>query len=226
VKHAPVAPWYVGAASMPSYGKLSNSAIRRYGSPGHRVFADQADDSFFLDLRVFDLLYGVNLGETGTDSLSGYSVNTIALQERGLRRLTLVGMGLAGGLLPSPSALVVPLGAIAFGRTAFGVLLVIGYGAGRAATLIAVGYLIAKMPSRLGGLRTLASKRVPANLLANAPALTSPPGPGRRSRPRRAERSAADVTARPQPGGRCAGPARWWTGTAGGMPSGRISRHL
>src|SRR5262245_31433051 len=37
-------------------------------------------------------------------------------------------MGFAGGLVPSPSALVVLLGAIALGRTWFGVLLVVAYG--------------------------------------------------------------------------------------------------
>jgi hypothetical protein len=47
---------------------------------GWKSFAGQADDPFFLDLRVFDLLYGGNLGETGQDSLAGYNVNTIALQ--------------------------------------------------------------------------------------------------------------------------------------------------
>jgi hypothetical protein len=44
------------------------------------VFAGQADDPFFLDLRVFDLLYGGDLSETGRDTLAGYNVNTIALQ--------------------------------------------------------------------------------------------------------------------------------------------------
>ncbi|MEO7745557.1 MAG: DUF4331 domain-containing protein, partial [Actinomycetota bacterium] len=37
-------------------------------------------DPFFLDLRVFDLLYGANLSEAGADTLSGFNVNTIALQ--------------------------------------------------------------------------------------------------------------------------------------------------
>ena len=32
------------------------------------VFAGQADDPFFLDLRVFDLLYGGNLSEAGHDT--------------------------------------------------------------------------------------------------------------------------------------------------------------
>jgi ABC-type nickel/cobalt efflux system permease component RcnA len=75
-------------------------------------------------------------------------------------------MGVAGGLVPSPSALVVLLGAIALGRTVFGVLLVLGYGLGMAATLTAAGLLLIRMrdkldrPSvraRLGGLTRLSA---------------------------------------------------------------------
>ena len=51
-------------------------------------------------------------------------------------------MGVAGGLVPSPSALVVLLGAIALGRTVFGVALVLGYGIGMAATLTAAGLIL------------------------------------------------------------------------------------
>lgn len=54
-------------------------------------------------------------------------------------------MGMAGGLVPSPSALVVLLGAVALGRTAFGVALVVGYGLGMAATLTAAGLLLVKL---------------------------------------------------------------------------------
>jgi ABC-type nickel/cobalt efflux system permease component RcnA len=93
--------------------------------------------------------------------------------ERGFRRLTIVGMGLAGGLVPSPTALVVLLGAIGLGRTAFGVLLVLGYGIGMAATLILVGYLIAKAPTRLPGLTALARRPLIARLLAHAPVVTA-----------------------------------------------------
>jgi hypothetical protein len=45
-------------------------------------------------------------------------------------RLGLAGIGLAGGLVPSPSALVVLLGAIALGRAGFGIVLVLAYGMG------------------------------------------------------------------------------------------------
>jgi hypothetical protein len=78
-KNVPVAPSFVGDASMPDYGSLSDSAIHTYNDV-RKTFAGQADDSFFLDLRVFDLLYGTDLSEVGDDTLSGYNVNTIALQ--------------------------------------------------------------------------------------------------------------------------------------------------
>jgi ABC-type nickel/cobalt efflux system permease component RcnA len=46
--------------------------------------------------------------------------------------------------VPSPSALVVLLGGIALGRAWFGVLLVLAYGVGMAATLIAAGWLLVR----------------------------------------------------------------------------------
>ncbi|WP_330236763.1 DUF4331 domain-containing protein [Streptomyces sp. NBC_00566] len=75
----PVAPSNVGKASMPDYGKLRSQAVYKTAG-GAATFAGQADDPFFLDLRVFDLLYGGNLSEVGRDTLKGYNVNTIALQ--------------------------------------------------------------------------------------------------------------------------------------------------
>ena len=51
-------------------------------------------------------------------------------------------MGVAGGLVPSPSALIILLSAIALGRTPFGVLLVVAYGLGMAATLTLAGVLL------------------------------------------------------------------------------------
>lgn len=75
----PVAPSNVGKASMPNYEKLRDQAV--YKLPGDSTaFAGQADDPFFADLRVFDLLYGGNLSEVGNDTLKGYNVNSIALQ--------------------------------------------------------------------------------------------------------------------------------------------------
>jgi nickel/cobalt exporter len=68
------------------------------------------------------------------------------------RGLGLAGIGFAGGLVPSPSALVVLLGAIGLGRAGFGVALVIAYGVGMAATLTAVGLLLVVAQQRLARL--------------------------------------------------------------------------
>jgi hypothetical protein len=79
IKNAPVVPSDVGPAAMPNYASLRQQGIKT-GLGGVTSFAGQADDPFFLDLRVFDLLYGGNFSEVGHDSLSNFNVNTIALQ--------------------------------------------------------------------------------------------------------------------------------------------------
>ncbi|MGP4045683.1 DUF4331 domain-containing protein [Streptomyces sp. 2A115] len=76
----PVAPSNVGKASMPDYGKLRDQAVKDIGGYQAKTFAGQADDPFFADLRVFDLLYGGDLSEVGNDTLKEYNVNSIALQ--------------------------------------------------------------------------------------------------------------------------------------------------
>ncbi len=71
----------VGPASAPSYGGFGSGIYAFNESAGTaHVFAGQTDDPFFLDLRVFDLLYGTNLSEAGVDTLAGYNVHSIALR--------------------------------------------------------------------------------------------------------------------------------------------------
>jgi uncharacterized protein DUF4331 len=45
-----------------------------------KAWAGQSDDAFFLDLRVFDLLYGADFSEAGDETLLGFNAHTIALQ--------------------------------------------------------------------------------------------------------------------------------------------------
>ncbi|MFF4649346.1 nickel transporter [Streptomyces sp. NPDC001380] len=80
-----------------------------------------------------------------------------------------VVMGLAGGMVPSPSAVVVLVGAAALGQAWFGGLLVLAYGAGLALTLIGVGLLAVRAGHRLtrwAHVRTRAPRR--ARLLGAA----------------------------------------------------------
>ena len=55
---------------------------------------------------------------------------------------SLVALGVSGGLLPCPSALVVMLGAIALGRTLFGLALILAFSVGLAAVLTAIGLVL------------------------------------------------------------------------------------
>jgi len=64
-------------------------------------------------------------------------------------RRGLLAIGFVGGLVPSPSALVVLLGAIALGRLWFGILLIAAYGAGMGATLAGAGLVLVKARARL-----------------------------------------------------------------------------
>jgi hypothetical protein len=77
---APVVPSRVGDASMPDYASLRSQGVRSLVNMQGKAFAGQADDPFFLDLRVFDLLYGANLSEVGDDTLDGFNVQALALQ--------------------------------------------------------------------------------------------------------------------------------------------------
>ena len=77
----PVPPSNVGVASIPDYVPLRQAAVEAGKAPnGLQSFAGQRDDSFFLDIRIFDLLYGGDMSEVGFNSLAEKNVNTIAVQ--------------------------------------------------------------------------------------------------------------------------------------------------
>jgi nickel/cobalt exporter len=78
-------------------------------------------------------------------------------EKRPLGRVGLVGMGIAGGLVPSPTALFVLLGAIGLGRSWFGIALVLCYGLGMAATLTLAGLLLVTLRDRMA--RSAVSER-------------------------------------------------------------------
>jgi ABC-type nickel/cobalt efflux system permease component RcnA len=65
----------------------------------------------------------------------------------------LVALGVSGGIVPCPAALVVLLSAVAMGRAGFGLLLIVAFSVGLAAVLIAIGLLVVyarRLAARLG----------------------------------------------------------------------------
>ena len=63
----------------------------------------------------------------------------------------LIALGVSGGIVPCPAALVVLLAAVAMGRVAFGLLLIVAFSAGLAAVLIAIGLLVVWAGQVMGG---------------------------------------------------------------------------
>jgi len=55
---------------------------------------------------------------------------------------SLIALGASGGLVPCPSGLVLLLSAIAIGRVGLGILLLVGFSAGLAVVLTAIGLLV------------------------------------------------------------------------------------
>jgi nickel/cobalt transporter (NicO) family protein len=63
-------------------------------------------------------------------------------------------LGLAGGLIPSTSALLILLGAIAAGRPAFGLILVVAFGLGMAAVMSGIGLVLVTARDRVDRIQT------------------------------------------------------------------------
>jgi nickel/cobalt transporter (NicO) family protein len=86
--------------------------------------------------------------------------------ERPLSRRGLIALAFAGGILPSPSALVVLLGSVSIGRTALGLVLIGAFSVGLAASLVAVGALTIRA-------RHLATGKLPAGLMRLSPVVSA-----------------------------------------------------
>ncbi|MET8166657.1 nickel transporter [Streptomyces sp. NPDC005329] len=85
--------------------------------------------------------HGHDHGHTHTHSHGGHThTHAVAPTLRG----TLL-LGFAGGMVPSPSAVVVLVGAAALGHAWFGLLLVVAYGVGLALTLTAAGFAVVRL---------------------------------------------------------------------------------
>ncbi|HEX6507867.1 MAG TPA: sulfite exporter TauE/SafE family protein [Chloroflexota bacterium] len=85
---------------------------------------------------------------------------------------SLIALGVSGGILPCPSALVVLLSAIAFHRVAFGMVLIVAFSAGLATTLTGIGMLmvygrrfVARIGSRHAGDRLAPAARAAVRIL-------------------------------------------------------------
>lgn len=108
----------------------------------------------------------------GGEHSHGLFSHTHAVAPKGSGVRGLLAVGFAGGLVPSPSALIVLLGGIALGRAWFGLVLVVAYGLGMATALVLVSVALVRARDRVGAaLRRTERPRQVAGALALARAL-------------------------------------------------------
>jgi nickel/cobalt transporter (NicO) family protein len=79
----------------------------------------------------------------------------------------ILAMGTAAGLIPCPSALVVLLGAVAQGEIALGMLMIVAFSLGLAATLTGLGVAVVSAG------RVLSRLNVPARVVTAIPAVSA-----------------------------------------------------
>jgi ABC-type nickel/cobalt efflux system permease component RcnA len=119
-------------------------AARRRRDDPLRVVAGTAPGIAPADIR----------GGAAEHSHRGVRHGHVAPADGRVSRRGLFVLGLAGGLIPSASALIILLGAIAAGRPVFGVILVIAFGLGMAAVMIGVGFALTLARGRLERIAT------------------------------------------------------------------------
>jgi ABC-type nickel/cobalt efflux system permease component RcnA len=75
------------------------------------------------------------LGPVHSHTIPGQNGEPVTLR-------SLVGLGIFGGMIPCPSAIVVMLSAIALHRVAFGLVLIVAFSLGLAGVLVAIGFAL------------------------------------------------------------------------------------
>ncbi|MBI4786925.1 MAG: hypothetical protein HY782_07765 [Chloroflexi bacterium] len=86
--------------------------------------------------------------------LHGHSHHPARLEHEGLSWRSLVGLGLAGGIVPSTSALILLLSAISLQRIPFGLVLITAFGLGMALVLVGIGVMLVRASQFLERRRT------------------------------------------------------------------------
>jgi ABC-type nickel/cobalt efflux system permease component RcnA len=110
--------------------------------------------------------HGPEQGDSASDSADGWHDHGgrrhrhAPLADAPLSWRGLFALGLAGGMVPSVSALILLLGSISLGRPAYGILLTVAFGLGMALVLVGIGValvyargLLERMPVRSSGAR-------------------------------------------------------------------------
>jgi ABC-type nickel/cobalt efflux system permease component RcnA len=156
------------AIGLTLFVRRLRSAFGLSGTEGHQHHShDQADGHEHSHAGASGHSHGHehgHIGETLTHSHGGREHSHIPPGADGtpLTWRSLLALGISGGLLPCPSALVVMLSAISLGRVGYGLALILAFSVGLAATLTSVGLLFVYASRFVNGRRAGESRLVKA----------------------------------------------------------------
>ncbi len=153
------------AMTMPSMHTVGASA--QHGAVAHahdHDVDDHTQDGHPHDDRAHepDTAHSHGLGGAHSHAIPGADGEPVRWQQ-------LVGLGVFGGMLPCPTAIVVMLSAIALHRVVFGLVLIVAFSVGLAAVLTGIGFALVysrAIAARVPFLRTLGDRSDRAGTLA------------------------------------------------------------
>ena len=133
----------------------------------HRVGLEKADGITVIRTTNTHIRTMMNIITTTITHTTVYRIRTAVRRTRICRPKnvtwkSLLALGISGGLLPCPSALVLMLSAISVGRIGYGLVLTIVFSFGLAATLTAVGLAFLYVGKAFGGSRIAESRIIKA----------------------------------------------------------------
>ncbi len=115
----------------------------------HGEHAHSHDDGGHLHAQTHVHAHGAHVHSHGGKAHSH------AVPEGPITTKTLVALGVSGGIVPCPEALVVLLAAIKLHRIGYGMILIVAFSLGLAAALIAIGMLVVSARQRLSRFNAL-----------------------------------------------------------------------
>ena len=121
---------------------------------GHATVAEHAHEEHTHGPHADDAPHRHGFGPSHSHRIPGQDGEPVTLR-------SLVGLGVFGGMIPCPSAIVVMLSAIALHRVAFGLVLIVAFSVGLAGVLVAIGFalvFIRAMGDRLSFLQRIGAR--------------------------------------------------------------------
>jgi ABC-type nickel/cobalt efflux system permease component RcnA len=133
-------PWLGAISGLTIAGLGFFLFLRRYAERGHRHRPDPEHAHVHLDVSVTD--HALSHHELEHRHGGHHHHHHVVTRSGVVSLRELFALGITGGIVPCPAALVVLLSAVALRRVGFGLFLIVAFSVGLAAVLIAIGVLM------------------------------------------------------------------------------------